>query len=71
MANTKPVNFIEDATFYEQTKEPKVFVNSDLQVTEFQVAFEGFKKEILIGHQKIEQGKLTSLAVVRKDFVLE
>ncbi|HEL1733309.1 TPA: antitoxin [Streptococcus suis] len=71
MANTKPVNFIVDATFYEQTKEPKEYVNSDIQVTEFQVAFEGFKKEILIGHQKIEQGKLTSLAVERKDFVLE
>ncbi|MDE1691212.1 antitoxin [Streptococcus suis] len=71
MANTKPVNFIVDATFYEQTREPKEYVNSDIQVTEFQVAFEGFKKEILIGHQKIEQGKLTSLAVERKDFVLE
>ncbi|HEM2795405.1 TPA: antitoxin [Streptococcus suis] len=71
MENTKPVNFIVDATFYEQTKEPKEYVNSDIQVTEFQVAFEGFKKEILIGHQKIEQGKLTSLAVERKDFVLE
>ncbi|WP_421426238.1 antitoxin [Streptococcus suis] len=71
MANTKPVNFIVDATFYEQTKEPKEYVNSDIQVTEFQVAFEDFKKEILIVHQEIEQGKLTSLAVVRKDFVLE
>lgn len=56
MANTKPVNFIVDATFYEQTKEPKGYVNSDIQVTEFQVAFEDFKKEILIVHQKIEQG---------------
>lgn len=56
MANTKSVNFIVDATFYKQTKEPKEFVNSDLQETEFQVAFEDFKKEILIGHQEIEQG---------------
>ncbi|HEP1844534.1 TPA: antitoxin [Streptococcus suis] len=71
MANTKPVNFRVDSTFYKQTKEPKEFVNSDLQETEFQVAFADFKKEILIVHQKIEQGKLTSLAVVRKDFVLE
>ncbi|HFI0027021.1 TPA: antitoxin [Streptococcus suis] len=71
MANTKPANFIVDATFYEQTKEPKEFVNSDIQVTEFQVDFEDCKKEILIVHQEIEQGKLTSLAGVRKGFVLE
>lgn len=50
MANTKPVNFRVDSTFYKQTKEPKEFVNSDLQETEFQVAFADFKKEILIVH---------------------
>ncbi|HFI0038773.1 TPA: antitoxin [Streptococcus suis] len=71
MANTKPVNFRVDSTFYKQTKEPKEFVNSDLQETEFQVVFADFKKEILIGHQEIEKGKLTSLAGVRKEFVLE
>ncbi|HEM3703229.1 TPA: antitoxin [Streptococcus suis] len=71
MTNTKPVNFIVDATFYEQTKEPKEFVNSGIQVTEFQVAFEDFKKEILNVHQEIEKGKLTSLVGVRKEFVLE
>ncbi|HFI0634801.1 TPA: antitoxin [Streptococcus suis] len=49
----------------------KKLVNSELQETEFQVAFADFKKEILIGHQEIEQGKLTSLAGVRKEFVLE
>lgn len=48
--------------------EPKEFVNSDLQETQYQVAFKDLKKEILIGHQEIEQGKLTSLADVRKEF---
>lgn len=71
MANTKPVNFRVDSTFYKQTKEiladekltlsdiftaalrkiatgsvdSKEFVNSELQETEFQVAFEDFNKE--------------------------
>ncbi|HEL2057394.1 TPA: antitoxin [Streptococcus suis] len=51
--------------------DPKEFVNSDLQETQYQVAFEDLKKKILIGHQEIEQGKLTSLADVRKEFGLE
>ena len=49
----------------------KEFVFSDSQETQYQVAFEDLKKEILLGHQEIEQGKLTSLADVRKEFGLE
>lgn len=45
-------------------------MTSDLQETQYQVAFEDLKKEILIGHQEIEQDKLTSLADVRKEFGL-
>lgn len=48
--------------------DPKEFVFSDSQETQYQVAFEDLKKEILMGHQEIEQGKLTSLADVRKEF---
>ena len=33
------------------------FVSSDLQNTQYQVAFEDLKKEILVGHQEIAQGK--------------
>ena len=51
--------------------DPKEFVFSDSQETQYQVAFEDLKKEILLGHQEIEQGKLTSLADVRKEFGLE
>lgn len=50
--------------------DPKEFVTSDLKETQYQVAFEDLKKEILIGHQEIEQDKLTSLADVRKEFGL-
>ena len=50
--------------------DPQEFVTSDLQETQYQVAFEDLKKEILIGHQEIEQDKLTSLADVRKEFGL-
>lgn len=50
--------------------DPHEFVTSDLQETQYQVAFEDLKKEILIGHQEIEQDKLTSLADVRKEFGL-
>ena len=42
----------------------------DPKETQYQVAFEDLKKEILLGHQEIEQGKLTSLADVRKEFGL-
>ncbi|MGT2907551.1 type II toxin-antitoxin system RelB/ParD family antitoxin [Streptococcus dentiloxodontae] len=48
--------------------DPKEFVSSDSQETKYQVAFEDLKKEILLGHQEIEQGKLTALADVRKEF---
>ena len=50
--------------------DPKEFVTSDLQETQYQVAFEDLKKEILIGNQEIAQDKLTSLADVRKEFGL-
>ena len=85
MANTKAVNFRADAMFYQKTKEvladekisvsdvlnaalrkiangtvdPREFVSSDLQ------------KEILVGHQEIAQGKVTSVADVRKEFGLD
>ena len=51
--------------------EPKEFVFSDYQETQYQVVFEDLKKEILLGHQDINQGKLTSLSDVRKEFFLD
>ena len=51
--------------------DPKEFVCSDSQETQYQVAFEDLKKEILLGHQDIQQGKLTSLSDVRKEFGLD
>lgn len=51
--------------------DPKEFVSSDSQEWQYQVAFEDLKKEILLGHQEIKQGKLTSLADVRKEFGLD
>lgn len=51
--------------------DPKEFVFSDSQETQYQVAFEELKKEILLGHQDIQQGKLTSLSDVRKEFCLD
>ena len=51
-----------------RTVDAREFVSSDLQDTEYQVAFEDLKKEILIGHQEIAQGKVTSVADVRKEF---
>ena len=47
------------------------FVFSDSQETQYQVAFEDLKKEILLGHQDIQQGKLTSLSDVRKEFCFD
>ena len=47
------------------------FVYSDLKDRQYQVAFEDLKKEILAGHQEIAQGKVTSLADVRKEFNLD
>lgn len=46
------------------------YVSSDFQETSCQVAFENLKKEILVGHQEIAQGKVSSLADVRKKFGL-
>ena len=53
-----------------RTVDAREFVSSDLQDTQYQVAFEDLKKEILIGHQEIAQDKVTSLADVRKEFGL-
>ena len=51
-----------------RTVDAREFVSSDLQDTQYQVAFEDLKKEILIGQQEIAQGKVTSVADVRKEF---
>lgn len=53
------------------TVDAKEFVSSDLKDTQYHVAFEDLKKEILAGHQEIAQGKVTSLADVRKEFDLD
>lgn len=47
------------------------YVSSDFQETSCQVAFEDLKKEILVGHQEIIQGKVSSLADVRMEFGLD
>ncbi|EHI74330.1 antitoxin [Streptococcus tangpeifui] len=49
----------------------KEFVSSDLPESQYQIAFEDLKKEILLGHQDIAQGKVTALADVRKEFGLD
>lgn len=49
----------------------KEFVSSDLPESQYQIAFEDLKKEILLGHQDIAQGKVTGLADVRKEFGLD
>ena len=46
------------------------YVSSDFPKTTYQVAFENLKKEILVGHQEITKGKVSSLADVRKKFGL-
>lgn len=46
------------------------YVSSDFPETTYQVAFEDLKKEILVGHQEITQGKVFSLADSRKEFGL-
>ena len=53
------------------TVDAKEFVSSDLKDTQYHVAFEDLKKEILAGHQEISDGKVTSLADVRKEFNLD
>lgn len=52
------------------TVEQSKYVSSDFQETSCQVAFEDLKKEILVGHQEIAQGKVSSLADVSKKFGL-
>ena len=47
------------------------YVSSDFPKTTYQVAFEDLKKEILVGHQEITQGKVFSLADSRKEFGLD
>lgn len=47
------------------------YVSSDFPETTYQVAFEDLKKEILVGHQEITQGKVSSLADVRMEFGLD
>lgn len=53
------------------TVDAKEFVSSDLNDTQYHVAFEDLKKEILVGHQEISEGKVTSLSGVRKEFNLD
>ncbi|MFQ9581272.1 MAG: hypothetical protein ACLRZE_08170 [Streptococcus salivarius] len=47
------------------------YVSSDFPEESCQVAFEDLKKEILVGHQEIIQGKVSSLADVRMKFGLD
>lgn len=51
--------------------DPKEFVASDISDSRYQIAFEDLKKEILLGHQEIRQGKVTALSDVRKEFGLD
>lgn len=46
------------------------YMSRDFRETPYQVAFEDLKKEILVGHQEITQGKVSFLADVRKKFGL-
>ena len=47
------------------------YVTSDFQETSCQVAFEDLKKKILVGHQEVTKGKVSSLADVRMEFGLD
>ncbi|MDO4635443.1 MAG: antitoxin [Streptococcus sp.] len=47
------------------------FVSSDLSDGQLTVAFEDLKKEILLGHQDIQEGRITSLRDVRKEFRID
>ena len=49
----------------------KEFVSSDLTESQYQIAFEDLKKEILLGHQDTMEGKVTALSDVRKEFGLD
>ena len=53
------------------TVEQSEYVSSDFQEASWQVAFENLKNEILVGHQEIIQGKVSSLADARKEFGLD
>ena len=53
------------------TVEQSKYVSSDFQEASWQVAFENLKNEILVGHQEIIQGKVSSLADARKEFGLD
>ena len=47
------------------------FVSSDMPDAQMKVAFEDLKKEILLGHQDIQAGRVTALSEVRKEFGLD
>jgi antitoxin component of RelBE/YafQ-DinJ toxin-antitoxin module len=50
---------------------PSEFVSSDVVIDDtLQTAFADLKKEVLVGHQAILDGKTTRLAEVRKEFNL-
>jgi hypothetical protein len=52
--------------------DPVEFISSDtLDDDSFRTAFADLKKEILVGHQAILEGKTISLADVRKEFNLD
>ncbi|WP_285013745.1 antitoxin [Lactococcus garvieae] len=52
--------------------DPVEFISSDTVNNDtFKTAFADLKKEILLGHQAILEGKTTSLADVRKEFNLD
>ena len=53
------------------TVDAKEFISRNLQDIQYQGSFEDLQKEILAGHQEIAQGKVTSLADVRKEFNLD
>ena len=69
MANTQPVNFRSDSTLYQQTKE--ILADKKITLSDVFNSVEDLKKEILLGHQDINQGKLTSLSDVKKKFGLD
>ena len=50
---------------------PMIYVSSDCPEAQYQVAFEYLKKKILVAHQEIIQGKVSSLADARKEFGLD
>lgn len=53
------------------TLDANSFVSSDFSKDDYKIAFEDLKKEILLGHQDILDGKITSLTDVRKEFGLD